>query len=182
MAWPPPQAATRCGAHARALQYYETWVRQEQQGGLNPSAYNTSVEYTSDQVRAQVLPSQRGNQTRQQKHGVPGAPPAPRHLLACVRAPPPPVVPLGLKPHHLCLLGQPLRLCPPSHFPLPPGLALPKPNPPQVSFLLEVYGQLEEPDGVAGLLQLRQGGLTPADQVRRGATGRAGTRRKCSPH
>eukprot|EP00878_Enallax_costatus_P022474 GHUV01023843.1.p1 GENE.GHUV01023843.1~~GHUV01023843.1.p1 ORF type:complete len:1333 (+),score=447.74 GHUV01023843.1:514-3999(+) len=34
-----------------------------------------------------------------------------------------------------------------------------------VSFLLEVYGHLEEPDGLAGLVQLRQGGLTAADQI-----------------
>lgn len=35
----------------------------------------------------------------------------------------------------------------------------------QVSFLLEVYGQLEEPDGLSGLVQLRQGGLTTSDQI-----------------
>eukprot|EP00798_Chlamydomonas_sp_ICE-L_P024092 gene24092-9666_t len=35
----------------------------------------------------------------------------------------------------------------------------------QVTFLLEVYGQLEEPDGLSGLVQLRQGGLTTTDQI-----------------
>jgi hypothetical protein len=34
-----------------------------------------------------------------------------------------------------------------------------------VSFLLEVYGQLEEPDGIAGLLRLRRGGLSTADAL-----------------
>lgn len=34
-----------------------------------------------------------------------------------------------------------------------------------MSFLLEVYGQLEEPDGLSGLVQLRQGGLTASDQI-----------------
>jgi hypothetical protein len=35
----------------------------------------------------------------------------------------------------------------------------------QVSFLLEVYGQLEEPDGLVGLAAMRPGGLSTADQV-----------------
>ena len=35
----------------------------------------------------------------------------------------------------------------------------------KVTFLLEVYGQLEEPDGLSGLVQLRQGGLTTTDQI-----------------
>ncbi len=34
-----------------------------------------------------------------------------------------------------------------------------------MTFLLEVYGQLEEPDGLSGLVQLRQGGLTTGDQI-----------------
>jgi hypothetical protein len=34
-----------------------------------------------------------------------------------------------------------------------------------VSFLLEVYGQLEEPDGLSGLVQLRGGGLALQDQI-----------------
>lgn len=29
----------------------------------------------------------------------------------------------------------------------------------------EVYGKLEEPDGLSGLVQLRQGGATPADHM-----------------
>ncbi|KAF5833342.1 hypothetical protein DUNSADRAFT_10383 [Dunaliella salina] len=77
------QAASRCGAHARALQDYESYVRSAQGGGLNPSAHKSDVIYQSSQV----------------------------------------------------------------------------------SFLLEVYGQLEEPDGLAGLMHLRHGGLTPMDQV-----------------
>ena len=28
-----------------------------------------------------------------------------------------------------------------------------------------MYGQLEEPDGLSGLVQLRQGGLTASDQI-----------------
>lgn len=31
--------------------------------------------------------------------------------------------------------------------------------------LQEVYGELEEPDGLAGLVRLRQGGATPADHM-----------------
>jgi len=31
--------------------------------------------------------------------------------------------------------------------------------------LQEVYGKLEEPDGLAGLVRLRQGGATPADHM-----------------
>eukprot|EP00775_Hariotina_reticulata_P013107 gene13107-13235_t len=78
------QAALRCGAYARALQYYERHVRQVHGGGLNPAAYHGGCSsYTYDEV----------------------------------------------------------------------------------SFLLEVYGQLEEPDGLAGLVQLRQGGLTSTDQI-----------------
>ncbi len=41
----------------------------------------------------------------------------------------------------------------------------------QVSFLLEVYGQLEEPDGLSGLVQLRKGGLTAGDQILVGGSG-----------
>ncbi|GAX74920.1 hypothetical protein CEUSTIGMA_g2366.t1 [Chlamydomonas eustigma] len=76
------QAAFRCGGHARALQYFESYVRSTNGGAMNPAAHS-SVTYH----------------------------------------------------HH------------------------------QVSFLLEVYGQLEEPDGLSGLVQLRQGGLTTADQI-----------------
>eukprot|EP00879_Flechtneria_rotunda_P008531 GHRR01008938.1.p1 GENE.GHRR01008938.1~~GHRR01008938.1.p1 ORF type:complete len:1480 (+),score=620.50 GHRR01008938.1:516-4442(+) len=78
------QAALRCGSYARALQYFETHVRDVHGGGLNPAAFNGGCSsYSYDEV----------------------------------------------------------------------------------SFLLEVYGQLEEPDGLAGLVQLRQGGLTTADQI-----------------
>eukprot|EP00883_Tetradesmus_obliquus_P008640 jgi/Sobl393_1/19368/SZX76090.1 len=78
------QAALRCGSYARALQYFESYVRDKHGGGLNPSAFNGGCSsYNYDDV----------------------------------------------------------------------------------SFLLEVYGQLEEPDGLAGLVQLRQGGLTTSDQI-----------------
>ncbi|GAB4817356.1 hypothetical protein N2152v2_004402 [Parachlorella kessleri] len=76
------QAASQCGAHARALQYYETHVRASHNGGgLNPGAL-TSAQYSDADV----------------------------------------------------------------------------------SFLLEVYGRLEEPDGLEGLVKLRQGGARPEDQ------------------
>jgi len=44
------QAASRCGAHARALQYYESYVRGVQGGGLNPAAFKADVLYKSSQV------------------------------------------------------------------------------------------------------------------------------------
>lgn len=34
-----------------------------------------------------------------------------------------------------------------------------------MTFLLEVYGQLEEPDGLTGLMQLRPGGANTSDQI-----------------
>lgn len=37
--------------------------------------------------------------------------------------------------------------------------------PSQVSFLIEIYGQLEEPDGLGGLVSLRHGGLNHSDQI-----------------
>ncbi len=43
--------ACRCGAHARALLYFESWVREKQGGGLNPPAMHSSVQYTGPQVR-----------------------------------------------------------------------------------------------------------------------------------
>lgn len=33
-------AAVRCGSYARALQYFETFVRQQHGGGLNPAAFD----------------------------------------------------------------------------------------------------------------------------------------------
>ena len=41
----------RCGAHARALQYFETYVRLENNGAMNPAAYS-SVVYKPDQASA----------------------------------------------------------------------------------------------------------------------------------
>lgn len=44
-------AAFRCGAHARALQYFETHVRAERGGGLNPAAHaDTAGDYSHDEV------------------------------------------------------------------------------------------------------------------------------------
>lgn len=43
------QAAFKCGAHARALQYYESYVRAKGGGALNPAARN-SVTYADDDV------------------------------------------------------------------------------------------------------------------------------------
>ena len=43
------QAAVQCGAHARALQYYEVYVREKQGGGLNPAA-RRSATYTDEEV------------------------------------------------------------------------------------------------------------------------------------
>jgi hypothetical protein len=34
-----------------------------------------------------------------------------------------------------------------------------------LNLLQEVYGKLEEPDGLSGLVQLRRGGATPADHM-----------------
>lgn len=43
------QAAYRCNAHARALQYYEGHVRKTEGGAYNPSAYK-SATYTDEEV------------------------------------------------------------------------------------------------------------------------------------
>lgn len=43
------QAAFHCGAHARALQYFETCVRTKEKGGLNPAAHY-SATYRDDDV------------------------------------------------------------------------------------------------------------------------------------
>ena len=43
-------SASRCGAHARALQYYESHLRSTQGGALNPSAHKSDVTYRSSQV------------------------------------------------------------------------------------------------------------------------------------
>ena len=43
------QAAAHCGAHARALQYYEGFARAAYKGGLNPSAAS-AVTYDSKAV------------------------------------------------------------------------------------------------------------------------------------
>lgn len=43
------QAAFRCRAHARALQYYESFVREQEKGALNPAAH-WSASYTDDEV------------------------------------------------------------------------------------------------------------------------------------
>lgn len=44
-------AAFHCGAHARALQYYETFVRAKQRGGANQAARRGLPDpYTDEQV------------------------------------------------------------------------------------------------------------------------------------
>lgn len=43
------QSASHCGAHARALQYYESFVRSKEGGGLNPSA-RRNASYTDEEV------------------------------------------------------------------------------------------------------------------------------------
>lgn len=60
---PEPKAATsagssdvcccccRCGSYARALQYFESYVRDKHGGGLNPSAFNGGCSsYNYDDV------------------------------------------------------------------------------------------------------------------------------------
>ena len=43
------QAAFQCGAHARALQYFESYVRTKRDGGLNPAA-RISATYDDAEV------------------------------------------------------------------------------------------------------------------------------------
>jgi hypothetical protein len=43
------RAAASCGAHARALQYFETHIRALRGGGRNPAA-QSSASYTDDDV------------------------------------------------------------------------------------------------------------------------------------
>ncbi len=43
------QAASQCGAHARALQYFETHVRAARNGGINPAALH-SAQYSDAEV------------------------------------------------------------------------------------------------------------------------------------
>lgn len=43
------RAAAKCGAHARALQYFESHVRTLRKGGRNPAA-QTSATYTDEDV------------------------------------------------------------------------------------------------------------------------------------
>jgi hypothetical protein len=45
----------RCGSYARALQYFETYVRDKHGGGLNPSAFNGGCSsYNYDDVSSKV--------------------------------------------------------------------------------------------------------------------------------
>ena len=48
------RAAFGCGAHARALQYYETHVRACHGGGLNPAALHTKLYPDADVSFLQV--------------------------------------------------------------------------------------------------------------------------------
>ena len=43
------QAAYRCNAHARALQYYESHVRKKRKGAYNPAALK-NAEYADDEI------------------------------------------------------------------------------------------------------------------------------------
>jgi serine/threonine-protein kinase ATR len=76
------RAAAACGAHARALLHYETYLRATRGHGANPAATKVLPSYGDDEV----------------------------------------------------------------------------------TFLLEIYSKLEEPDGLEGLMKLRQGGPRPEDQ------------------
>lgn len=50
------QAAFHCGAHARALQYYESYVRTERGGALNPAARRSATYDDAEVTFLQVQP------------------------------------------------------------------------------------------------------------------------------
>lgn len=56
------QAASQCGAHARALQYYESYVRTKRGGALNPAA-KKSATYDDAEVTFLQVPSTTRAQT-----------------------------------------------------------------------------------------------------------------------
>ena len=56
------QAASQCGAHARALQYYESYVRTKRGGALNPAA-KKSATYDEAEVTFLQVPSTTRAQT-----------------------------------------------------------------------------------------------------------------------
>lgn len=123
----------RCGSYARALQYFETYVRDKHGGGLNPSAYNggcTSYDYDDVSCSAGDVPAPCG------VTHIPFIHTCCASAACCVNV-------LYYSPSVVCPDRAPavlVRL-----------LAGPSAGLLQVSFLLEVYGQLEEPDGLAGM-------------------------------
>lgn len=127
----------RCGAYARALQYFETFVRQQHGGGLNPAAYGGGCSRCGlltdpcsvsllDRVQHQsyIHNLQRNCQKVQAVLGY-----------SCDE------LPLGQ--NCMLRLTGPARSCFACSYDYD-----------EVSFLLEVYGHLEEPDGIAGQLAL----------------------------
>ena len=55
-------AAFHCGAHARALQYYETYVRAKQRGAANQASRRGLPDpYTDEQVTFLQVSSSQGN-------------------------------------------------------------------------------------------------------------------------
>ena len=119
-------AASQCGAHARALLYFESHVRAKEQGTLNPVALSSST-YADDDVSFFQVRS-----------------------CFCAACP-------------LCTSVTQEHGCSPvwkGHTPTAAGeCGEGAPG------LQEVYGKLEEPDGLSGMVQLRSGGPRLKDQV-----------------
>ena len=119
-------AASQCGAHARALLYFESHVRAKEQGTLNPVALS-STTYADDDVSFFQVRS-----------------------CFCAACP-------------LCTSVTQEHGCSPvwkGHSPTAAGeCGEGAPG------LQEVYGKLEEPDGLSGMVQLRSGGPRLKDQV-----------------
>ena len=119
-------AASQCGAHARALLYFESHVRAKEQGTLNPVALS-STTYADDDVSFFQVRS-----------------------CFCAACP-------------LCTSVTQEYGCSPvwkGHSPTAAGeCGEGAPG------LQEVYGKLEEPDGLSGMVQLRSGGPRLKDQV-----------------
>lgn len=58
------QAAADCGAHARALLYFETHVRNMNGGGYNPAAHRNAVYKDEEVTFLQVRPHAVGMQNK----------------------------------------------------------------------------------------------------------------------
>lgn len=113
------RAAFQCGAHARALLYFETHVRAKESGALNPAAARNASYSDEDVSFFQVWSS-------------------------CA---PVPMQDFSKHSPNECTfkrLGNQPRGC---------------------TCMQEVYGKLEEPDGLSGLVRLRSGGPRLEDQV-----------------